>query len=192
MKTGSGPSAISGAQQARTATCRDRCCKKSWTRAPSCRSKSPSVCPCDIHDIRLRVALTQAVQHDPSFDYAASLAVVSITPSCCAGLIHQAMKKSDGNKFLIDGFPRALDQAEAFEHNVCESTAMLFLDCPEEVMTVRCRGLPTRSGSLHNSCYRPQRAQFRNTQLHQVLGKRMPSGAAGAPARPCRGPLRRQ
>lgn len=54
-----------------------------------------------------------------------------------AGLIHAAMKKSGQNKFLIDGFPRALDQAAAFERMVCESTAMLFLDCPEDVMQVR-------------------------------------------------------
>ena len=42
------------------------------------------------------------------------------------------------NKFLIDGFPRALDQSDAFESSVCKSAAMLFLDCPEEVMEVRC------------------------------------------------------
>lgn len=50
------------------------------------------------------------------------------------------MKDSGDDRFLIDGFPRALDQAEAFERMVCESTAMLFLDCPEDVMEVRLLG----------------------------------------------------
>jgi adenylate kinase family enzyme len=47
------------------------------------------------------------------------------------------MKKSNVKKFVIDGFPRALDQSDAFESSVCPSTAMLFLDCPEHVMEVR-------------------------------------------------------
>jgi adenylate kinase family enzyme len=56
------------------------------------------------------------------------------------GLIHKAMKSSNVNKFLIDGFPRALDQAEAFESSVCDAKAMLFLDCPEHVMEQRLLG----------------------------------------------------
>jgi Adenylate kinase len=52
-------------------------------------------------------------------------------------LIHKAMQQSDVKRFLIDGFPRAVDQAQAFEANVCKGKAMLFLDCPEEVMEVR-------------------------------------------------------
>lgn len=35
------------------------------------------------------------------------------------GLLKDAMVKSGGSIFLIDGFPRALDQAEAFESQVC-------------------------------------------------------------------------
>lgn len=34
------------------------------------------------------------------------------------GLLKDAMVKSGGSVFLIDGFPRALDQAEAFESQV--------------------------------------------------------------------------
>jgi UMP-CMP kinase len=33
-------------------------------------------------------------------------------------LLHNAMKNSNGKKFLIDGFPRAIDQAEKFEEEV--------------------------------------------------------------------------
>ncbi|PYH87338.1 uridylate kinase [Aspergillus ellipticus CBS 707.79] len=40
-------------------------------------------------------------------------------------------------RFLIDGFPRKLDQAVFFEDTVCPSQMTLFLDCPEEVMEAR-------------------------------------------------------
>ncbi|KAJ5092130.1 hypothetical protein NUU61_007000 [Penicillium alfredii] len=40
-------------------------------------------------------------------------------------------------RFLIDGFPRKLDQAVFFEDTVCPSELVLFLDCPEEVMESR-------------------------------------------------------
>ncbi|PYH43428.1 uridylate kinase ura6 [Aspergillus saccharolyticus JOP 1030-1] len=40
-------------------------------------------------------------------------------------------------RFLIDGFPRKLDQAVFFEDTVCPSEMTLFLDCPEEVMENR-------------------------------------------------------
>ncbi|KAJ5658185.1 uncharacterized protein N7484_001834 [Penicillium longicatenatum] len=40
-------------------------------------------------------------------------------------------------RFLIDGFPRKLDQAVFFEATVCPSELVLFLDCPEGVMETR-------------------------------------------------------
>ncbi|RAH40694.1 uridylate kinase ura6 [Aspergillus brunneoviolaceus CBS 621.78] len=40
-------------------------------------------------------------------------------------------------RFLVDGFPRKLDQAVFFEDTVCPSEMTLFLDCPEEVMEAR-------------------------------------------------------
>ncbi|KAI9042239.1 uridylate kinase ura6 [Aspergillus affinis] len=40
-------------------------------------------------------------------------------------------------RFLVDGFPRKLDQAVFFEDTVCPSEMTLFLDCPEEVMESR-------------------------------------------------------
>ncbi|CAG8093308.1 unnamed protein product [Penicillium salamii] len=40
-------------------------------------------------------------------------------------------------RFLIDGFPRKLDQAHFFEDTVCPSELVLFLDCPEDVMEAR-------------------------------------------------------
>ena len=41
------------------------------------------------------------------------------------------MQESSSNKFLIDGFPRAIDQAETFEQEVKPPALVLFFDCPE-------------------------------------------------------------
>ncbi|KAK2626631.1 hypothetical protein QTJ16_003806 [Diplocarpon rosae] len=47
-------------------------------------------------------------------------------------------KSKDGRgKFLIDGFPRKMDQALKFEKTVCPSKFVLFFDCPEEEMQRR-------------------------------------------------------
>jgi UMP-CMP kinase len=40
-------------------------------------------------------------------------------------------------RFLIDGFPRKMDQAVFFEQSVCPSKCTIFLDCPEDVMEER-------------------------------------------------------
>jgi UMP-CMP kinase len=40
-------------------------------------------------------------------------------------------------KFLIDGFPRKMDQALKFEETVCPAKFVLFFDCPEEEMEKR-------------------------------------------------------
>lgn len=55
-------------------------------------------------------------------------------------LLENAMKdsvKQGKNKFLIDGFPRKMDQAVKFEEEVAESKMVLFLDAPEDIMLQR-------------------------------------------------------
>ena len=50
----------------------------------------------------------------------------------------QVQRGKEGKaRFLIDGFPRKLDQAIFFEDTVCPSQLTLFLNCPEEVMEGR-------------------------------------------------------
>ncbi|KAJ4488272.1 UMP-CMP kinase [Lentinula aciculospora] len=54
----------------------------------------------------------------------------------------QEQRSGDGwtdgqGRFLIDGFPRKLDQAEKFEHDVGKATAVLFFSTTEEVMLER-------------------------------------------------------
>jgi hypothetical protein len=46
-------------------------------------------------------------------------------------LLKNAMILSGGKFFLVDGFPRALDQAEAFEKDIMPCKTVLFFDCPE-------------------------------------------------------------
>jgi len=57
------------------------------------------------------------------------------------GLLRSAMqerKDKDGkNRFLIDGFPRQMDQAIQFDDTVCPGSAVLFLTCPEETLLER-------------------------------------------------------
>ena len=53
------------------------------------------------------------------------------------GLLKAHMKKCGGQKFLIDGFPRAVDQAVLFEEKVGTCKKVLFFDCPLETMQER-------------------------------------------------------
>ncbi|CAI4046354.1 hypothetical protein SUVZ_11G1870 [Saccharomyces uvarum] len=45
--------------------------------------------------------------------------------------------KNNRHKFLIDGFPRKMDQAVSFERDIVECKFILFFDCPEDVMLQR-------------------------------------------------------
>ncbi|EIW85295.1 ADK-domain-containing protein [Coniophora puteana RWD-64-598 SS2] len=45
---------------------------------------------------------------------------------------------SDGKgRFLIDGFPRQMDQAQEFDKTVCPATHVIFYTAPEDVMVAR-------------------------------------------------------
>lgn len=44
---------------------------------------------------------------------------------------------SPKGRFLIDGFPRKMDQGIKFEATVCPAKMVLFFDCPEEAMEQR-------------------------------------------------------
>ncbi|KAL5712424.1 UMP/CMP kinase [Ranunculus cassubicifolius] len=54
------------------------------------------------------------------------------------GLLLRAMKESGNKKFVIDGFPRSLDNLHSFETLMgLEPEFVLYLDCSEEVMKQR-------------------------------------------------------
>ncbi|KAF8945278.1 hypothetical protein BGZ47_002950 [Haplosporangium gracile] len=52
-------------------------------------------------------------------------------------LLENAMLASGQKRFLIDGFPRKMDQALKFEEQVVPSKFTLYFECPEEVMLKR-------------------------------------------------------
>ena len=55
-------------------------------------------------------------------------------------LLRKAMDLSGGTKFLIDGFPRDVDNLRCWEENmnrVAEVQFLLFLDCPQDIMLER-------------------------------------------------------
>jgi len=53
------------------------------------------------------------------------------------GLLTTAMRASNGSKFLVDGFPRAMDQALALEKIVGKPNFVLHFDVPREVVKAR-------------------------------------------------------
>lgn len=62
---------------------------------------------------------------------------MEVTVALLENAMREAMTTQGKSKFLIDGFPRQMDQALKFEEDVCESSFTLFFDCPEEVMLKR-------------------------------------------------------
>ncbi|KAB8202296.1 UMP-CMP kinase family protein [Aspergillus parasiticus SU-1] len=64
---------------------------------------------------------------------------VALLSNAMADALKNGAGAGEGKKarFLVDGFPRKLDQAVFFEDTVCPSELTLFLDCPEEVMEKR-------------------------------------------------------
>ncbi|KHC48956.1 UMP-CMP kinase [Candida albicans Ca6] len=55
-------------------------------------------------------------------------------------LLKQAIKENyeqGKTKFLVDGFPRKMDQALTFENTIAKSAFTLFFECPEQVMLER-------------------------------------------------------
>ncbi|KAK4193341.1 P-loop containing nucleoside triphosphate hydrolase protein [Podospora australis] len=67
-------------------------------------------------------------------------AAISSAPSTISSLSVAANSSGSAKpkaRFLIDGFPRKMDQAVKFEEVVCPAKLVLFYDCPEEVMEGR-------------------------------------------------------
>lgn len=64
---------------------------------------------------------------------------MEVTIALLENAMRAAITTSSGtrNKFLIDGFPRQMDQAVKFEEDVCESSFTLFFDATEDEMLKR-------------------------------------------------------
>lgn len=63
---------------------------------------------------------------------------MEVTVQLLENAMAEVVDKSGGKgKFLIDGFPRKMDQAERFEESVVKAAFVLFFDAPEDVMMER-------------------------------------------------------
>lgn len=72
---------------------------------------------------------------------------MEVTIQLLENAMTETIKKDDNRKFLIDGFPRKMDQAIAFEEKVVPSQFTLFFDCPEDVMQERLLNRGKTSGT---------------------------------------------
>lgn len=63
-----------------------------------------------------------------------------IVPSeVTVALLADAIQKHPAsNGYLIDGFPRKLDQARMFEEGIAKAKGILYFDCTEQTMEQRC------------------------------------------------------
>merc|ERR1711998_192683 len=52
-------------------------------------------------------------------------------------LLKKSVQTCSSKYLLVDGFPRKLDQGLSFEQDVAPGMAVLFFDCPEDVMQER-------------------------------------------------------
>lgn len=62
---------------------------------------------------------------------------VQLLENAMTETLEKAGGKNSKGKFLIDGFPRKMDQALKFEETVVPAKAVLFFDCPEKEMERR-------------------------------------------------------
>jgi len=62
---------------------------------------------------------------------------MEVTVKLLENAMRAKLDKNGTGKFLIDGFPRKMDQAVFFEETVCPSKYTVFLDCPEDLMRER-------------------------------------------------------
>lgn len=66
-----------------------------------------------------------------------------VTPASC--LMQRAVAQTPpGSVVLVDGFPRSLAQAAAAEAALGRPLAVLYFDCSEDTMKVRCSYTPCR------------------------------------------------
>lgn len=92
--------------------------------------------------------LLRAEQDRPSSEFGAlikdcikngSIVPMEVTVQLLENAMTETLEKTNSKKgkFLIDGFPRKMDQALKFEESVCPARFVLFFDAPEEVMQKR-------------------------------------------------------
>ncbi|KAK0618229.1 uridylate kinase [Bombardia bombarda] len=91
--------------------------------------KNGAIVPMEVTVQLLENAMTETIKN---------AAATASTPTSGPGGPAAAGKSTKSKaKFLIDGFPRKMDQALMFEEAVCPARFVLFYDCPEAEMERR-------------------------------------------------------
>lgn len=64
---------------------------------------------------------------------------MEVTVKLLENAMHASLdaSKSKPARFLVDGFPRKMDQAVYFEQSVCQSQCTVYLDCPLDLLQER-------------------------------------------------------
>lgn len=84
------------------------------------------------------------------------------------GLLKKAMERAAGaNGFLIDGFPRKLDQAEAFEREIGTCKFVLYFECNERTLEHRLltRGQTSGRSDDNAESIKKRFVTFKNTSF---------------------------
>lgn len=81
------------------------------------------------------------------------------------GLLKKEILKQEKEIYLIDGFPRAIDQGICFEQNVCPAKIAIYLQVPDEVLIER---LIKRSENSGRDDDNPETIQKRLKTFHEV------------------------
>ena len=95
-----------------------------------------------------------------------------VPPELICQTIKNVIESSDKEYFLMDGFPRSIEQAEAFEKVFPPCTAVALLDAPDEVLIARCseRGKISGRADDRAECI-PNRITVYKKQTQPVLEK---------------------
>lgn len=101
----------------------------------------------DYHFVHLSAGdLLRAEQERPGSEFGelikryikeGTIVPMEVTVTLLENAMTEAIRQHGKRKFLIDGFPRKMDQAVHFEAAVCPSKFTLFFDCPESVLLER-------------------------------------------------------
>ena len=80
------------------------------------------------------------------------------------GLLKKEIERQDKRLYIIDGFPRQVDQAETFVKTVVEPKAIIFLDAPDDVLVERLMGRSRTSGRSDDN---PESIRLRLKVFHE-------------------------
>jgi adenylate kinase family enzyme len=80
-------------------------------------------------------------------------------------LLKKELLAQDKPLYLIDGFPRQIEQGETFEHDICRAKCALFLEVPDQVLIDRLLSRAQGSGRADDN---PETIAKRIRVFHEV------------------------